>query len=418
MLEQITRTLYVAAAWASFTGIVGASLDDDVILSDGAEWAMAEASEPCPSGFTELATQYMCRAAMAPLGLEGWEWQDYEMESGWPAGCYHCEGVNSCSNGVWFNDHASGSERSGTRRICGKSATPVEAGGLVLMGDSDLDNWRGTSSGDGYWATFPNSTNVAIGGQTCRDVLNDDLDEMLDAFRPETVVLVCGENDIGSGVSATKTYKRFKKVVKKIVASGARVIYFGTKDEPDTTNLHDKYAAYDASIRTLASKYARGAAGGTGVPLTMIDVNPSFHAIGNGDNLYANDDLHLSDAGYKLWEAWAVSALASPDCCMWESGSCSCSDDETWYADGSSSSTCEFVANSASARCGLASAGGVYAYAACAVTCGTCGNSDSHAWAKGGQASKDCDWVARKSARCNKKDESGCKAKKACLASC
>ena len=111
------------------------------------------------------------------------------------------------------------------------------------------------------------------------------------------------------------TTPQFKKVVKKVVASGARVIYMGTKPEPDTTSIHSDYEKYDAKIRALAVEYATGTlaptpsptvAAGSGTPsatpavLTMVDVYPSFNAMGNPDSLYGDDNLHMSSEGVRV----------------------------------------------------------------------------------------------------------------------
>ena len=87
-------------------------------------------------------------------------------------------------------------------------------------------------------------------------MLDDDLDEVLEVAAPSTVILVCGENDLWD-TSVSKTFKKFKKIVKKVVATGARVIYMGTKPEPDTNSLHDEYQEYDALIRALAADYGQ-----------------------------------------------------------------------------------------------------------------------------------------------------------------
>ena len=129
----------------------------------------------------------------------------------------------------------------------------------------------------------------------------------------------------------------------------------GTKPEPDTTSLHDEYAEYDALIRTLVSEYAREAAEADDddaalPPLTMVDVSPGFEALGNPDSLYQDDELHLSSEGYSYWEEWASLALETPDCVLWESGACSCADDDAWHYAGKSNKLCSYVAKKVSPR--------------------------------------------------------------------
>ena len=91
--------------------------------------------------------------------------------------------------------------------LCSKKGRDyIEDEGVFFIGDSDLDYWGQTS--DTYWSTFPNSSSVAIGGNTCDGVLNDGdgLDNLLAAFNPGTVILVCGENDLWD-LSVSKTFK-------------------------------------------------------------------------------------------------------------------------------------------------------------------------------------------------------------------
>ena len=150
------------------------------------------------------------------------------------------------------------------------------------------------------------------------------MDGLLAAFNPSTVLLVCGENDLWD-LSVSKTFQKFTKIVKKIVDTGARVIYMGTKPEPGTTSLHGEYVKYDAKIRALAAEYADGtlaptpeptASAGTPsaapapVPLTMVDVYPGFNALGNPTSFYQDDDLHLSSEGVRLHTASSIRPCA------------------------------------------------------------------------------------------------------------
>ena len=78
------------------------------------------------------------------------------------------------------------------------------------MGDSDPDYWGQTSAT--YWSTFPNSSSVAVGGWTCDDVYDEDIDSLLAAFSPSTVILVCGENDLWS-LTVAKTFKKVSTIL-------------------------------------------------------------------------------------------------------------------------------------------------------------------------------------------------------------
>ena len=194
----------------------------------------------------------------------------------------------------------------------------------MFTGDSDIEGWPTNSR-------FPGSANVGVGGWTCKNVLNK-IDSQLSTHNPDWVVLVCGENDLAYGTNAATAFSRFSSVFAKIQATGARVLYMGTKPEPDTTPLHNKYQSYDTKIRELAASTAAADASAGAYPkLIMVDVYEGFEAIGNGGNLYQNDDLHLSNQGYALWTAWAIQAMSTQttsemqvvlDCYQWRSGTC------------------------------------------------------------------------------------------------
>ena len=190
----------------------------------------------------------------------------------------------------------------------GCSAEPEGPVSLLFEGDSDIENWDTSSYSD--------AANVGVGGAVCQDVL-DTIEETLMSYQPSRVVLVCGENDLWEQ-SVNVTFDDFSAVVSRIHDRGATVYYMGTKPEPATTSLHTEYQEYDAQIRSHATSLASAGS----ARLVMIDVYRGFEAIGNPDSLYDDDELHLSDEGYALWDDWLVSALDDDTCILWESGSC------------------------------------------------------------------------------------------------
>jgi len=180
---------------------------------------------------------------------------------------------------------------------------------ILFAGDSDVSRWKKTDE------IYENSANLGDGGTTCRQWANR-IKNGVDKYSPTVVVLVCGENDL-SDRYAEEAFDDFRKVVEQIHAKGVdRVIYMGTKPEPDTKDLHKDYRDYDELIRDY---YVNAEPDGK---FTMIDVYPSFLAMGNPRSLYANDDLHLSKEGYNYWNAWLQSALVDNNCIRWQNGNC------------------------------------------------------------------------------------------------
>jgi len=272
---------------------------------------LAPPGNECPDGYVKLATLPGCTAAMTEVGLSGF--RGTEDDGDWPGGCYHCQGVAGCENGVWFNRNSRGSANGGARPLC---AVPGWEDGrrlaTLFVGDSDIEYWD--------TATYPNSANVGVGGDTCTD-MNRLLDAQLREYQPERVVIVCGENALtDQGVGPT--FAEFQVAIRKILGAGARAVYLGTKPEPDTTSLHGKYRQYDAEIRDYVETLAAND-GAASPPLVMVDVYPAFVALGNPRNLYANDGLHLSNRGYAYWNTWTKTVLADESgCSRWMNGAC------------------------------------------------------------------------------------------------
>ena len=281
------------------TAILGLIFSQRAVAQQ-AEVVIADAGNICPPGYAKITTKAGCKAAMKRLALPNFQ-EGFPSNSDWPSGCYHDV------DGVRFNKDAVGSSNGGATPICAVVDT-------LFVGDSDVE----------YWDTddYPNSDNVGVAGGSCRD-LNKIIDAQLQEYKPKRVVIVCGENDLQGGGSVLKTSNIFKAVIGKIIASGARAFYLGTKPEPVVTKtMHDKYLEYDAKIRDYVT--ALDANDPTSSPpLVMVDVNPAFKQRGNPPNLYATDGLRLSEAGYKLWNAWTNKALSDTlGCVLWMNGAC------------------------------------------------------------------------------------------------
>jgi hypothetical protein len=278
----------------------------------------------CPESFSKITSWPLCLASLHILGpgnpdtdanaIASYEFDSVENESDWPSGCYRT------SYGVWFNEHPTGSTNPEAAPICAQDMEPVVVtGGVLWIGDSDTDYWEHTGS------IAPGSYNVAVGGYTCEDVLND-LDTMMEIFAPSTIIMTCGENDLPDA-TVDETFSRFSTIVDKVVAiGGSTLIAFGTKDEPATSELWQKYADYDSRIMALAESLSTNIA--SEPSLVFVDVNAGFKAIGNPSSLYAGDGLHLSSEGYALWDTWASLALAGVEgnasCAIWRTSGDDC----------------------------------------------------------------------------------------------
>eukprot|EP00587_Corethron_hystrix_P008938 CAMPEP_0113308080 /NCGR_PEP_ID=MMETSP0010_2-20120614/6661_1 /TAXON_ID=216773 ORGANISM="Corethron hystrix, Strain 308" /NCGR_SAMPLE_ID=MMETSP0010_2 /ASSEMBLY_ACC=CAM_ASM_000155 /LENGTH=305 /DNA_ID=CAMNT_0000163049 /DNA_START=161 /DNA_END=1075 /DNA_ORIENTATION=+ /assembly_acc=CAM_ASM_000155 len=291
--------------------LVSASLASaqDVVLGSG---------NACPSNRVKVTCSDGCVKAMkaAPANVKNSKWRGTENSKKWPSGCYFCDGVPGCTDGVWFNEHNKGRSNGDAAPLCVLPTVNYGCGDgsvdFLFAGDSDIDYWPDRMRND----AFPSSVNKGVAGWTCRK-LKGKIQGFLDDHTPLWTVLVCGENDLGDD-SVGKTFKNFKKVIKKIIKSGSRVLYIGTKPEPDTKNLHSEYRKYDQKIRKYANSLA---AGEDDPPLVMVDSYKGFEDLGNPKSLYDKDKLHLSNEGYDYWTKWAKDAVDEANdeswCTVW-----------------------------------------------------------------------------------------------------
>ena len=286
------------------------------------------------SGFTHITSWEACRAALSVYSvgkesnetIDGSDYNGFEPQGpdeNWPKGCYYCDDFGSCTDGVWFNDASVGSSNGGAQVFCANESFELMIASsqttLLFVGDSDVDFWEEVESTFG--TQFPNDSsggtaayNVGVGGYTCKDVKNESSD-FISAFEPSKVVLVCGENDLSDGKTPAVAFARYQTAVMPYVDSGATVYSFSTKPEPDTKELHDKYKKLDRLIKDWAATLDG--------QLVFIDTFGGFEDLDNGMDLYADDELHLSEAGYQYWEQWLTIALEdTSNCEVWRSGVC------------------------------------------------------------------------------------------------
>jgi len=381
----------------------------------------------CPtSGFTHISSWEACRAALSVYSvgkelneiIDGSDYNGLEPsgpDENWPKGCYYCDNVDSCDDGVWFNDASVGSSNGGAQVFCGNASFELMIASsqttLLFVGDSDVDFWEEVESTFG--TQFPNDSshgtaayNVGYGGYTCKDVKNESSD-FISVFEPSKVVLVCGENDLSDGSTPAVTFASYQTAVMPYVHSGATVYSFSTKPEPATTGLHNKYKQLDSLIKDWAATLDG--------KLVFIDTSGGFEDLGNGVDLYHGDKLHLSEVGYQYWEQWLTIALEdSSNCQVWRSGVCvqASNEDDIACID----SPLDFIVSKRPRDCDWASRGnsvkrcgkkGVSAH--CPSTCGTCAGekcSDSGRKfvLKETGAKKRCGFFAWNTDRCDKFD--------------
>jgi rhodanese-related sulfurtransferase/lysophospholipase L1-like esterase len=180
-------------------------------------------------------------------------------------------------------------------------ASPPKAGGVVFVGSSSFRLWDTAKA-------FPelNTVNVAFGGSEMRDTVHF-YARLVVPLKASRVVIYAGDNDIAAKRTPEQIRDDYLALVKLIHAQDAKTLidYTAIKPSPSRWKLYAEQTQANKLIQVEIAKDAR---------LKYLDIVPLLL----GDNgepkpeLYVADKLHLSPAGYKLWEAYFRKAWAVP----------------------------------------------------------------------------------------------------------
>jgi hypothetical protein len=162
---------------------------------------------------------------------------------------------------------------------------------VVFVGSSSIRRW--TTLGRDM-APFP-VLNRGFGGSQIADV-NHYFDRVVARYRPRAIVFYAGENDIHAGDTPEATVADFRRFMAlKDARLGTTPVYFISL-KPSKARLSEKPAqdAVNAAIHAMAQARA---------DLDYVDVVPTMLTNGTPKEIFLEDDLHMTPAGYALWTA-------------------------------------------------------------------------------------------------------------------
>jgi lysophospholipase L1-like esterase len=167
---------------------------------------------------------------------------------------------------------------------------PPADGGIVFVGSSSIRRWDLPK-----WSGENAPLNRGFGGSQIADV-NFFAERTVLKYKPRAIVFYAGDNDIAAKVSAENVASHFEKFCKLVHAKlpAAKIAFIAIKPSPKRRALMDKQRAANALIRQQCEADKR---------LTFVDVWPAM-LDSKGEpraELFVEDKLHLSDAGYGLW---------------------------------------------------------------------------------------------------------------------
>lgn len=166
-----------------------------------------------------------------------------------------------------------------------------EPGGVLFVGSSSIRLW------DNLESQFEGARVVkrGFGGSRLSDCVRL-LDRLVIRYRPRTVLLYAGDNDLAEGSTPEQVLERVKAFADGVHTRlpETRVAFISIKPSPARRALIERARVANRLVRDYSASHPG---------VDYIDVfTPMLAADGSPRReLYAQDALHLNDAGYALW---------------------------------------------------------------------------------------------------------------------
>jgi len=169
---------------------------------------------------------------------------------------------------------------------------------IVFTGSSSIRRWDLDES-------FPDLKvlNHGFGGSQMSDLV-EFADRIVTPHAPKAVVVYSGDNDLAAGESPERVRDEFLTFADKVQRNGQPpIVLVSIKPSEKRWNLREKMRKTNQLLREACERRES---------TVYVDVYDSM--LGNDGTpdpkLFAADKLHLSDAGYEIWQRKVRAALA------------------------------------------------------------------------------------------------------------
>jgi lysophospholipase L1-like esterase len=171
----------------------------------------------------------------------------------------------------------------------------VERDGVLFLGSSTFTLWLGVARDFSSALPGVSIVNRGFGGSQVSDSLYF-LDRVLLPYAPRTVVFYAGDNDLAHGKSPRRVFDGTHALIEKTWQEypETKFLLVSVKPSPSRWNIFDLQTETNKMLQEYSASDAR---------LTYVDiVAPMLTPEGElRPELYVEDQLHLTRAGYKIW---------------------------------------------------------------------------------------------------------------------
>lgn len=184
----------------------------------------------------------------------------------------------------WYEEEVRAMEQA-------RTAHPLPPDPVVFYGSSSIRLW--TSLSDDFPTLKP--INLGFGGSTLAACVWF-FERLVVPYHPRHLVIYAGDNDLSDGQHPANVLNSFRTLMHKIVTQlgSIPVRFLSIKPSPARMDLFDTIVHTNDSIHSDIARYEN---------FFYVDI---FHPMLNGEGrprpeLYAEDGLHLSKDGYRVW---------------------------------------------------------------------------------------------------------------------
>lgn len=167
---------------------------------------------------------------------------------------------------------------------------PPPENGILFVGSSSIRLWKL----DEHFPGLP-VINRGFGGSQVSDTLHF-AERIVLPYRPRVIVLYAGDNDIAAGEPPEQVVEDFQQLVATIHRElpNTRIVFIAIKPSIARWKLYEKMNAANEHIEKHCEGDDRLRFVDVAAPMLGQDGRPR-------EELFVDDGLHLSDAGYRLW---------------------------------------------------------------------------------------------------------------------
>lgn len=168
----------------------------------------------------------------------------------------------------------------------------VPRNGILFVGSSSIVRWSTAVS-------FPDLPviNRGFGGSVASDV-PPWVDEAVIQYDPSVVVYYEGDNDVERGKKAPQIFEDVREFAEAVLAAdpSTQIVLLSVKPSPRRWEWWGEMQATNALMRAYADSRPTVHYVDVGTAMLGADGQPMPH-------LYVSDRLHMTPAGYEIWDA-------------------------------------------------------------------------------------------------------------------